>query len=63
MKIVISDQKAKKAYSKTVEDPSVFFEKKIGEIVNLNRIGLENYEAKITGGSDKDGFPMKKYFA
>lgn len=56
MKFVIST-KSGKAYS-TSNDESTFMGKKIGEIVKLDGLGLTGFEAKITGGSDKDGFPM-----
>ena len=59
MNIVISDPKTKKAYSKKIEDPKPFLNKKIGETINLTIIGLDGFEGKITGGSDKEGFPMK----
>jgi small subunit ribosomal protein S6e len=32
----------------------------IGEELNGDLIGLDGYTLKITGGSDKNGFPMKK---
>jgi small subunit ribosomal protein S6e len=34
--------------------------KKIGDKIEGNFLGLEGYEFEITGGSDKDGFPMRK---
>lgn len=60
MKIVISDPKTGKAYSKKIDSPAAFANKRIGENVELGHIGLEGYEAKISGGSDKQGFPMRK---
>ncbi|MEM3256842.1 MAG: S6e family ribosomal protein, partial [Thermoplasmatales archaeon] len=36
--------------------------KKIGDIIDGSFIGLENVKLKITGGSDKDGFPMRGDF-
>lgn len=32
---------------------------KIGSSFDAGFLGLEGYELKITGGTDKDGFPMK----
>lgn len=32
----------------------------LGEEFNGDIVGLEGYTLKITGGSDKNGFPMKK---
>jgi len=61
MKLVISDPKAKKAFSKDLGDEAaLFFGKKIGEEVDLTKAGLEGYSALITGGSDKQGFPMRR---
>lgn len=47
-------------YQKEVEDASQIFGKKIGETFDGGIIGLSGYELKITGGSDRDGFPMKE---
>ncbi|MEM0359832.1 MAG: 30S ribosomal protein S6e [Candidatus Diapherotrites archaeon] len=58
MNIVLSDPKSGKAYSKKIESVA-FMGKKLGETVSLETIGLKGYKAIITGGSDKDGFPMK----
>ncbi|HLC92577.1 MAG TPA: S6e family ribosomal protein [archaeon] len=59
MNIVVSDPKTRKAYSKKIDNPAIFVGKKIGESVELGLMGLDGYTAKITGGSDKEGFPMK----
>jgi small subunit ribosomal protein S6e len=58
MKFVVST-KSGKAYSASSEN-ALFMGKKIGETVKLDEIGLTGFEATITGGSDKDGFPMNK---
>jgi len=58
MKLVISDKKTGKAYNKKTEEP-VFLNKKIGEEVDLGSVGMTGFKAKIRGGSDKQGFPMK----
>ena len=58
MKIVISDRKTGKAYNKKTEE-AVFLNKKVGEEVDLSVVGLAGFKAKISGGSDKQGFPMK----
>jgi small subunit ribosomal protein S6e len=61
MKLVISDPKTAKAYSKDIgEEAAAFFGKKIGEEIDLAKAGLEGYTAVITGGSDKQGFPMRQ---
>lgn len=59
MNIVVSDPKTKKAYLKKIDNPAMFIGKKVGEEIELGLIGLEGYKAKITGGSDKQGFPIK----
>lgn len=42
-------------------DSNLFAGKKLNEKVSGNNIpGFEKYELEITGGSDKDGFPMRK---
>ncbi len=59
MKVVVSDQKTAKAYMASLEQ-EMFVGKKMGEIIKLDDLGLPGYEGKITGGSDKDGFPMNQ---
>lgn len=60
-KIVISDPKTRKAYQKEVDqNASGLMGKKIGEKLSADSMGLAGYEIEITGGSDKDGFPMRK---
>ena len=59
-KVVISDPASKKAYQKEVDQAqSGFVGKKIGTKLSGSGLGLEGYELEITGGSDKDGFPMR----
>ena len=40
----------------------VFYEKRIGATVDMDSIGDEwkGYVCRITGGNDKQGFPMKQ---
>jgi small subunit ribosomal protein S6e len=57
-KIVISEPKTKKAWQKDIEAPSLIG-KKIGEKVEGSLIGLSGFNLEITGGSDKEGFPMR----
>lgn len=56
MKFVVST-KSGKAYS-AASDNILFVGRKIGDTVKLDEIGLTGFEAEITGGSDKQGFPM-----
>ena len=58
-KIVISDPKTGKSYQKVV-DSEVLISKKLGEKLEGNLVGLNNFEFTITGGSDKAGFPMRR---
>ena len=58
-KLVINNNE--KAYSKELNDheSQAFLGKKIGDDISGSNFGFKNYEFKITGGSDKDGFPMR----
>jgi len=58
-KLVISDPKTRKSYQKEVSGEGILG-KKIGDKFPGNVAGLEGYELQITGGTDKDGFPMRK---
>ncbi len=60
-KLTINDPKAKKSYKKVVAEPesSVFRGKKINDTIK-DVFGFSGYEFVITGGSDKQGFPMRK---
>ncbi len=57
-KIVISDPKSKKAYQIEREAPTLIG-MKIGDQIDGTAIGLSGFKVQITGGSDKDGFPMR----
>jgi small subunit ribosomal protein S6e len=61
-KTVISDPKSGKAYQIEVKGhhANSFLGKKIGDDVDGIFVGLPGYKLVITGGSDKDGFPMRK---
>lgn len=58
-KLVISD--AAKSFARTVGDPQSagFLGKRIGETVGGELLGLTGYTLKITGGTDKSGFPLR----
>jgi len=61
-KVVVSDPKTGKAYQKTVTGANAnrLVGKQIGDIVSGTILDLPpDYEVQITGGSDKDGFPMR----
>lgn len=57
---IVSDSKTRKAYKIEVDqDKAVgIVGKVIGKKFNGDILGLSGYELQITGGTDKDGFPM-----
>jgi small subunit ribosomal protein S6e len=57
-KIVISEPKSKKAWQKDIDAPALIG-KKIGDKVEGSLVGLSGFTLQITGGSDKEGFPMR----
>lgn len=61
VKIVVSDPSTGK--SQSIELDSASFKpligRKIGDIVDGSVIGLKGCKLQITGGSDRDGFPMR----
>ncbi len=59
-KFVVSDPETKKSYQIEIEQSKALslIGKKIGEEFNGDIIGLSGYVLQITGGTDKDGFPM-----
>ena len=60
-KIVVADPKTGKCYqiSKEKNEIKHIFGKKIKDEIDGTTLGLEGYKLKLTGGTDKDGFPMK----
>jgi small subunit ribosomal protein S6e len=60
-KVVISDPEKGKSYQVELKDPEShkLVGLKIGEKFDGGLLGLGGYELQITGGSDKDGFPMR----
>lgn len=57
-KIVVSDKAV--SYQMEAEDAKQIVNLSIGDEFDGNVIGLEGYTLKITGGSDKNGFPMRR---
>jgi len=59
-KFVIADPKTRKSYKVEKDQKEVvgLVGKKIGDKFNGDLVGLKDYEITITGGTDKDGFPM-----
>ncbi|MET1124104.1 MAG: 30S ribosomal protein S6e [Archaeoglobaceae archaeon] len=61
-KVVISDPKTGRAYQKTISGANAnrLIGKQIGDIISGTVVELPpDYELQITGGTDKDGFPMR----
>ena len=59
-KIVVADPKTRRTYQKEVGyNESGLLGRKIGEKVKGDFLGLHGYEFEVTGGSDKQGFPMR----
>jgi small subunit ribosomal protein S6e len=61
-KVVIADPETGKSYKQELKDDKAkrLAGKRIGEELDGSVVGLTGYKLKITGGSDKGGFPMKK---
>jgi len=60
-KVVVNDVKTGKAHQVQVagHHANALIGKKIGDEVDGIFISLPGYKLKITGGTDKDGFPMR----
>ncbi|HUR70007.1 MAG TPA: 30S ribosomal protein S6e [Candidatus Thermoplasmatota archaeon] len=60
-KVVVSDPKDGKSYQVAVtgQHANVLVRKKVGDEIDGMFLGLPGYKVKITGGSDKEGFPMR----
>ncbi len=61
MQIIIGAQNGK-TYSVDIDgnQKNAVNGKRIGQEFDGSVVGLDGYKLKITGGSDKDGFPMRK---
>jgi len=63
MRAVISTPDGKSRQVEVPEDrQNALFGKKIGDVIDGAFIGFPNVKLRITGGSDKDGFPMRADF-
>ncbi|RLI18711.1 30S ribosomal protein S6e [Candidatus Bathyarchaeota archaeon] len=60
-KIVLSDPETGKSQKIELEEARAvpLIGRKIGEIIDGTILGLSGYKIQITGGTDKDGFPMR----
>ena len=57
-KICINEPKSKKAWQVEKDVPSLIG-LKIGDKFDGSLVGLSGFTLQVTGGSDKDGFPMR----
>lgn len=60
-RVAVSDSKTAKAYQVNVTGTEIgkLIGKSIGDTVSGDVVGLPGYTIKLTGGTDKDGFPMR----
>jgi small subunit ribosomal protein S6e len=63
MRAVISTSDGKTRQLEVPEErKSALYGKRIGDVLDGSVLGFNNTKLKITGGSDKDGFPMRSDF-
>lgn len=62
MKLVISDPKNGMSHQVEIpkESEARFVGLKIGQTIDAGFAGAPGYKLEVTGGSDKEGFPMRK---
>jgi len=60
-KIIVGDPETGKSQSLEIEGPRAvpLIGRKLGEVVDGSVVGMGGHKLQITGGSDKDGFPMR----
>lgn len=60
-KIIVSDSETGKSKTVELEETRAvpLIGRKIGETIDGSVVGLSGHKVRITGGSDKDGFPMR----
>ncbi len=60
-KIIVGDPETGKSQSLEVEGARAvpLIGRKLGEVVDGSVVGMGGHKMQITGGSDKDGFPMR----
>ena len=60
-KIIVSDPEAGKSKALEVEGARAvpLVGRKLGEVIDGAAVGMSGHKLRITGGSDKDGFPMR----
>lgn len=60
-RVVISDPKSGKAYQVELKDASAnrFVGHRIGDKFDAGFMGMPGYSVEVTGGSDRQGFPLR----
>lgn len=60
-KIIVGDPETGKSQSLEIEGARAvpLIGRKLGEVVDGSVVGMGGHKLQITGGSDKDGFPMR----
>ncbi|UCE15850.1 MAG: 30S ribosomal protein S6e [Candidatus Bathyarchaeota archaeon] len=60
-KIIVSDPETGKSQAVEVEGAQAvpLVGRKLGEVIDGSAVDMSGYKLRITGGSDKDGFPMR----
>lgn len=60
-KVIVSDPENGTSRTVELEDARAvpLIGKKVGDIIDGSVVGLPGFKVQITGGSDKDGFPMR----
>lgn len=60
-KIIVSDPETGKSQAVEVEGTRAvpLIGRRLGEIIEGTAVGMSGYKLRISGGSDKDGFPMR----
>ena len=61
-RVVISDPQSGKAYQVEAKDAAAnkFLGRKIGDVIDGDAVGMPGYMIEITGGSDREGFPLRR---
>ncbi len=61
-KVVLNDPNTGKSYQREIEGTKAnsLIGRKIGDEIDGVFVDLPGYKLKITGGTDRDGFPMRK---
>lgn len=60
--MAVADPKTGQSHQKALPGPEgqVLYGKSVGDTLDGTLVGLPGYTLQVTGGSDKDGFPMRR---